>query len=608
MTRSDGTSQGIFRGVRRVYLHASKRRRMQFWVVVSLMLVGALVEIVSLGAVMPFLALIANPGDVAGAGPIRTVATALGWTEAGDLLVPATVAFIAAAIISGGLRLLLSWAGSKFIMRLGHELTVDVYDKTLHQPYSYHVQQNTSELIASVAKVQRMTAGVLLALLEALVSAVLAFFILVALFVIDPVIAVASAFGFGSMYLAVSGATRRRLLTNSKIISIAETERVKAIQEGLGGIRDVLIGNAQHVYLAKFRDASLALNDSHTANMVIAASPRFVLETFGIVMISGLAMVLLRAGGKLSDFLPVLGALALGAQKLLPLLQRVYSGWTQALGNAQLMSDVLVQLDLDVDDAASRHARPLKAFRDSLVLRGVVFRYGQGPVTLKDVNLTIRKGSHVGVVGPTGSGKSTLIDILLGLLEPSEGAIEVDGEVLRGSALIAWQRNVAHVPQSIYLSDATIAENVAFGESLDELDMDMVREMARRVHLADFIESLPDGYNTEVGERGVRLSGGQRQRVGIARALYKKADVLVLDEATSALDGQTEASVMSAIEEIRKDLTIVTIAHRETTLRHCDKVVRIDAGSLVDEGTFEQVVVARRKAALPSESATTERP
>lgn len=584
---------GVLHEVRRIYLHATRRRRMQFWVLVALMVVGALVEIVSLGAVMPFLALIANPRDVAGAGPVRAVASAFGWTHADELLVPATVAFVAAAIFSGGLRLLLSWAGNKFIMRLGHELTVDVYDKTLHQPYRYHVEQNTSALIASVSKVLTVTLGVLLPLLEALVSAVLALFILLALFAIDPTIALASALGFGGMYLAVSRATRRQLSTNSKIIAEAETERVKIIQEGLGGIRDVLIDNAQHVYLAKFRGSSLALNDSRTANMVIAASPRFVLETFGIVMISVLALVLSRGGGGLSESLPVLGALALGAQKLLPLLQRVYQGWTQAAGNAQLVSDVLVKLDLPVEDARSRIARPPTAFRDSLVLRGVVFRYGDGPVTLKDVNLTIARGSHVGVVGPTGSGKSTLIDILLGLLEPTEGVVEVDGEVLRGGALVAWQRNVAHVPQSIYLSDATIAENIAFGEALDELDMDMVCEMARRVHLDAFIESLPAGYHTTVGERGVRLSGGQRQRVGIARALYKKADVLVLDEATSALDSETEASVMSAIEELRQDLTIITIAHRETTLRHCDKVIRIASGAVVEEGTFEQVVGGR---------------
>jgi ABC-type bacteriocin/lantibiotic exporter with double-glycine peptidase domain len=583
--------------LRKLYSHATPRRRWQFGALLLLMLVSAVGEVVSLGAVMPFLAILADPSQVEAAAPVVWISSMAGWDDSSDLLIPVTVVFVTATLVAGALRLLLAWAGTKFIYRFSHELSCLVYSNTLCQGYSYHISHNTSNHIALIQKVHIVSAGVLLPLLDGLVSCVIALCILIVLFLIDPTIAITSAFGFGGMYVFVSWVTRSQLAANGRKIAWAETERIKTVQEGLGGVRDVILDQVQHVFLATFRHVSLTLNDSRSVNQVIAVSPRFVLETFGLALIAVLALIMTDTPEGLAGALPVLGALALGAQKLLPLLQKVYQAWAQAAGNKKIVDEVVASLDLEVPPEVLLPRAPALPFRSSVSLRGVDFAYGEGALTLKQIDLDIPKGSHLGIVGTTGSGKSTLVDLLLGLLAPTRGVVEVDSVPLVGDVRQAWQRNVAHVPQAIFLADSTIGENIAFGLSPPEIDRELIRDIAARVQLLDFIDSLPDGLDTTVGERGVRLSGGQRQRIGIARALYKKADVLVLDEATSALDGDTEKSIMSAIESLRSQLTIITIAHRETTLTSCDQIIRIEAGRIQSQGTYAEVITAFRETA-----------
>jgi ABC-type bacteriocin/lantibiotic exporter with double-glycine peptidase domain len=317
-------------------------------------------------------------------------------------------------------------------------------------------------------------------------------------------------------------------------------------------------------------------------NTVIAVAPRFVVEASGMVLIAGFAVALSRGGGQLAAALPILGALAVGAQRLLPLLQSIYNAWAQIAGSHRLLADVADVLDLPGQPQVPE-APPL-AFRDRITFTAVGFRYRENERNiLEGINLEFPAGSRVGLVGKTGSGKSTAMDLLLGLLEPSEGRICVDGVPLTPQNIARWQRLVAHVPQAIYLSDASIAENIAFAEARDRIDMDRVKSAARRAALEDFVETLPDGYRTEVGERGVRLSGGQRQRIGIARALYRKASVLVFDEATSALDAATEREVIEAIKSLGHDLTIILIAHRLSTLEICDTIYRIENGKITPQ-------------------------
>jgi ABC-type multidrug transport system fused ATPase/permease subunit len=297
-----------------------------------------------------------------------------------------------------------------------------------------------------------------------------------------------------------------------------------------------------------------------------------------MVLIAGLAVMMARGEGGIAAALPVLGALALGAVRMLPLLQLVYNGWTQVAGNLHNMLNVLDVLDQPMPQAEhlrQKSGQPLPFSRE-IVLEKLGFSYHEGgkPV-FEGLDLTIPRGSRVGIVGKTGSGKSTLTDLIMGLLEPTEGTIRVDGEALTPANVTRWQARIAHVPQAIYLSDGTIAENIAFGVAPAEIEIERMRTAARQAAIADFFETLPQGYETIVGERGVRLSGGQRQRIGIARALYRNADVLVFDEATSALDNETETAVMEAVYCLDRNLTVLIIAHRVSTLRRCDRTLHL---------------------------------
>jgi ABC-type multidrug transport system fused ATPase/permease subunit len=407
--------------------------------------------------------------------------------------------------------------------------------------------------------------------------------------------------GFGGSYAAITWAFRRRLRLNSRRIASERTLLIKALQEGLGGIRDVLLDGTQPVYCDVYRQADVPLRRAQANIAVIGSGPRFIMEALGMVLIAVLAYGLRNRPGGMATALPVLGALALGAQRLMPALQQGYSAWTGILGSHGSLADALELLDQPVPAELLQPAPDPLPFQDAIRFEGVRFRYAsEGPWVLDDLNLTVRKGARVGFVGATGSGKSTALDLLMGLLTPTEGAVLVDGQPISGNRARAWQRTIAHVPQSIYLADTTIAENIAFGIPRDAIDLSRVKEAARQAHIADFIESRDEGYNAFVGERGVRLSGGQRQRIGIARALYKRASVLVFDEATSALDNATEQSVMEAIEALDRELTILLIAHRLTTVRRCDTIVEMEHGRVVAQGTYEQLLESSRSFRPPA--------
>lgn len=563
----------------RLWRQLSARRKRQFFGVIGLMLLGAVAEAVTLGAVLPFLAVFADPSEVSRFPLIQNGLEAIGLGDPGRLLLALTLLFAAAAIGAGAVRIVLAWASNRYAFMLGHDLGVGVYDRVLHMPYSYHVARNTSEVIAAIQKVQLVTSGMLLPLMQAASAALIGIFIVATLIVINPVISLAAFGAFGLLYLAVSVFSRRILRANSKIIARAQSERVQAVQEGLGGIREVLLEGSQPVFVSRFTDIDEDLRVAQATNTFLGVAPRFVIEAAGMVLIVVLAYALGRGSAGMPGVLPVLGALALGAQRLLPLMQRGYTGWTRILSNAHVLDDVLGLLETPLP-APSGPAREDLAFAREVTFSRVSFRYGGDDQTvLHDIHFTVPKGARVGIMGRTGAGKSTTVDLLMGLLEPTRGRILIDGRRLDATTRRAWQRQIAHVPQTIFLSDSSIAQNIAFGVPEGDIDHARVREAAHQAELASFIEGLPEGYATTVGERGVRLSGGQRQRVGIARALYKRAKVLVLDEATSALDDDTEAAVMDAIDRLSGDLTIFIIAHRRSTIERCDMLIRFDDGT-----------------------------
>jgi ATP-binding cassette subfamily B protein len=429
--------------------------------------------------------------------------------------------------------------------------------------------------------------------MQAGIAVFISLFIVIALILVDPFTALAAAAAFSLIYLLVSAATRRRLALNSEIIGSTWDERVKIVQESLGGIRDVIIDSSQAVYVDAFERVDDRFTVAKTNTAFIGAAPRFVIEALGMILIAILASVISAREGGFAGALPILGALALGAQRLLPLLQQIYVGWSLAAGNSSVLAQVLdlLRLPADEEGAAEKQAKPLP-LGERISVEHVGFAYaGRRAPALQDVSFDIPRGCRVALIGRTGSGKSTLADLLMGLIEPGAGRITVDGVPLTRENRRSWQRSIAHVPQAIFLADASIARNIAFGVPPDAIDRKRVIAAGRKAQLDEFVAALPEGYDTHAGERGVRLSGGQRQRLGIARAIYKEASVLVLDEATSALDDATEAAVMQALDQLGDEgRTIIMIAHRLSTVSRAEIVVRLDNGRLAELGSYAEVV------------------
>ena len=556
------------------------------------MLVSAFAEVVSLGAVLPFLGILVAPEHVFNHPIVTNLVQAWGITSAEQLVLPLTIAFALVALMAGVIRILLLWASTRLAVSSGADFSFEVYRRTLHQPYQVHVARNSSEVISGISnKVNNVVFGVLVPLLTLVSSTVLFVVIMFALIAIDPIVALVAAIGFGASYALITWMSRRRLHRNSQRIAYKQTQVVKALQEGLGGIRDVLLDGTQSVYCEIYRQADHPLRHAQGSNVFIAGSPRPAMEALGMVLIAALTYGLSRQVGGITTALPVLGALALGAQRLLPALQHIYGAWASIAGSHTSLVDTIELLDQPLPVEIMQPAPTPLLFKRDIQFRDVRFRYSNDdPWVLDGLNLVIAKGARVGFVGSTGSGKSTTLDLLMGLLTPTEGKLLVDGQPISGISVRAWQKNIAHVPQSIYLADTTLAENIAFGVPSDTIDLDRVQQAARQAQIADFIESSPEGYQAYVGERGIRLSGGQRQRIGIARALYKQANVLVFDEATSALDNSTEQSVMEAIEGLNRDLTVLLIAHRLSTVRGCDNIVELEHGRVVAQGTYEQLL------------------
>lgn len=566
-----------------IFASVPPRRRIQLLLLLGLMLLGALAEVVSLGAIVPFLALLVDPAQALQKPFLAWLRVFLAPGSAEDARWLFTLLFAATAVTAGVVRVALVYAIAKINFGIGHELGSEVYRRTLHQSYEVHVARNSSEVLGGLNKVE-IVVWVVYHLLTTISSVFMAMFIVTALVLIDPIVAAVALLGFGGIYVAVSLVSRMRLSRNSQVIGTAYNMRVQTVQEGLGGIRDVLLSHAQHLFLRRFNEIDWPFRQAQASNSIIQPTPRFVVEALGLVLFAFLGYYMTSSGGGIAAAIPTLGALALGAQRLMPLLQQAYQGWVYVAGNRQALVDVLELLQQPVEREAGAHVTPLP-FEREIRFEKVSFRYQpQLPYVLHELDLTIPKGARVGFIGTTGSGKSTVMDLLMGLLLPSAGRILVDNAPLAGTTRLAWQRNVAHVPQAIFLADASFAENIAFAVPVEQIDLARVRQAAERAQISEFIESSKDGYAVTVGERGVRLSGGQRQRLGIARALYKQAEVLVFDEATSALDNETEAAVMQAIQSLDGELTIVIIAHRLSTLQGCDIIYRLDNGRIVPVG------------------------
>jgi len=572
--------------------HISKRRQKQFLLLLILMIIASLAEIISIGIVLPFLGVITAPEQVYQHVLMQPVIQILALTEPKQLLLPLTILFITAALLAGVIRLTLLYAMTRLSFATGADLSLNIYRRTLYQAYEVHVSRNSSEVINGIiTKTGTVIGGVISPILSLISSIVLFVGIMGALFAINPTIALSASIGFGLLYWIVIHYTKTHLKNNSQTIADQSTQIIKSLQEGLGGIRDVLIDGTQQFYCKLYRNADLPLRRASGSNAFISGSPRYAMEAIGMTLIAGIAYLMTQQEDGVATAIPVLGALALGAQRLLPVLQQAYTSYSTIKGSKSSFEDVLNLLNQPLPEYVDQPLPESISFVKEIKLNNLNFRYTEdSPWVLKNVNLSLKKGSCIGFMGVTGSGKSTLLDIIMGLLPATEGGLMIDNQAINSQNRRAWRSHIAHVPQNIYLSDSTIEENIAFGIAKELIDHQRVKKSARQAQIAELIEEWKDGYQTFVGERGIRLSGGQRQRIGIARALYKQANVLIFDEATSALDNETERAVMNAIKDLDEEITILIIAHRLTTLKGCDKIIKLEKDYTVRIGSYKEVV------------------
>jgi ABC-type multidrug transport system fused ATPase/permease subunit len=569
------------------------RRRQLFWLQL-LSLASAFGEVANLGALNPFLQLLANPNEnLRAIGPLAV--TLRGLPEQ-YLLIVLGLGFIAVVAFSTALRVITIQVQLRLSALIGADLGDQVFAAVLQKPFLWHLQHNSSSVLSFLTKDVEVVSGSIQALLQVIVNFTILVLLGASLITLAPGIMAAISALLAGFYFLVFRFTRAGLRADGEKATSNYQSSLKVAQEGLGGIRDVLLDRSQPFFLNCYSSRNRSSRLANAAINTKAQIPRYLIEGFAVLLIVGLSISMEVTGRGIEQQLPLLGTLTLGAYRLLQPIQQCFTSLSIVQANKASLHRIqpfLKPLSSSSQEFLLSEIKlpPLQPGTPLLELAGVGFSYGTGPLVLRDLGLAIRAGERLAFVGTTGSGKSTTSDLILGLLAPSEGKVFVHGEDLHGSfgLVEAWQARVAHVPQHIYLSDASFAANIAFGVPDGQINLLRVRQAAEQARIAALIESSPEGYGTLVGERGVRLSGGQRQRIGIARALYRQAELLVLDEATSALDNRTEAEVMAAIDSLDRTITVILIAHRLSTVQRCDRIVVMKEGRIAGMGTYQEL-------------------
>lgn len=581
------------------------RERRNLYLLFCAVLVMAGLEVVSVASIMPFLSIASDPSMVQENGYLHWVYSTFGFSDTNAFLIALGFGALTALVVCNAFIVFTMWALQRYVWGRNHSLSRRLLRSYLYRPYEYFLTHNSSELGKNILEeVKEVSNQMLKPGLQGLAKGIVALAIIGFLIFVDVVVAGFSAFVLGVAYAIVYLSVRSRLDRTGEERVKANTERYQFVSEAFGGIKEVKLRGKEEAFLDQYDGPSkrYALCQAHYR--VIRKAPRYLLEAVAFGGIILIAVYLIAMENNVQQVIPMLGLYAFAGYRLMPALQRAFKGIASARFNIAALKTLHRDLqqrakgrpDMSRNDLSAAPNESL-ALNDRLVLDNISFAYpGAEEPAIKQLSLEVPAHATIGFVGKTGSGKTTLVDLILGLLQPQEGSISVDGTPLREDTIRLWQKDLGYVPQEIYLSDDTVARNIAFGVPRDEIDMGTVRDAARRAHIAEFIEEeLPNQWETVVGERGVKLSGGQRQRIGIARALYHNPSVLVFDEATSALDQATEASVVEAIYDLEGDHTMLMIAHRLSTVKRADNIVMLEQGRKVGEGTYDELAERHSK-------------
>jgi ABC-type multidrug transport system fused ATPase/permease subunit len=572
-----------------------KRRGGLVFCVVTCM---AVFEVAGVASVMPFLSVMGNPELVESNEFLAMLFAGLDFESRQRFLIFLGVSAFVIVLFSSIFRVFAHYVMNRFVEMRRHSVAERLLETYLRQPYVFFLGRHSGDLAKSIlSEVDLLVQNVFRPGLQAAAYAVVAVAILLLLIAVDPWLAIGVASCIGGLYALIYLVVRGLLSRIGRERADANLQRFTTASEALGGIKAIKLLGREHAYLSRFRPASIRLSRHMANNATLGLAPKFLIEAVAIGGVLVLAVLLMVTTGGVGEILPILGLYAFAGYKLLPAFQNIYSGVAKLRFGGAAVDDIHRDLHQRVTlTQIDQHMPAALSLNEEIRLEAVAFTYPAArEPALEGINVTVPAATTVGLVGGTGAGKTTLVDIVLGLLYPTEGRLTVDGVPVTDENVRAWQQALGYVPQEIFLSDASVAENIAFGVPASEVDYIAIERAARMAQVHNFIvNQLPNGYGTEVGERGVRLSGGQRQRIGIARALYNDPDVLVFDEATSALDNATERAVMKAVNDLHEQKTIILIAHRLSTVESCDRIYLLEDGQLVDSGTYSELLTHSR--------------
>ena len=575
------------------------RERRMAWLVLVVIIVAALSAALMVGSVMPFLAVLADPSRIQSVAVLSWAYETFGFTSIYSFLIALGLFSFAVIVTASAVQIAKTWAVARFAWRRLYSISHRVLGGFLAQPYAFFLNRHSGEMGPRVL-VEPLR--VVLQFYRPAAELIAASFTIVAIIAmllwVEPIVALVSLVILGGIYGMVYRSTRRHLRALGQTSVAADRERYRMTNESFAGIKDIKLLGRERAYLGRYAKPSMQQANAEVKITVLSQVPHYALQAIALGGVIVLCIVLvdpdaITSTAALGDVLPVLGVFAFAGQRLMPELSRVYASLAQIQAGTPAVEAIHDDLfsNLRQDPLPTTDGVAL-GLRENLVLDAISYTYpASDTVSIDGISIAIRAGEKIGIVGASGAGKTTLVDLILGLLEPGSGRLVADGTAIHAGNLRDWMRTVGYVPQDIFLTDASICENIALGASPEDIDHAGVRRAAGIARIDEFIRTeLPEGYDTQIGERGVRLSGGQRQRLGIARALYHDADLIVFDEATSALDNLTERDVMQAIGALPGNKTLLMIAHRLSTIKSCDRIVVLDRGRLAGFDTWENLM------------------
>ena len=575
----------------------TKQERSRIFLLLGMILIMALLDTVGVASIMPFMGLLANPQLVESNFFLKTAYTSFGFLDPMAFLFGLGLLTFVLLILSLTFKAFSSYLQTRFALMCEYSISRRLVEGYLYQPYSWFLNRHSADLGKTIlSEVSAVINTGMIPLLTLISQVIATIALIVLLLIVDPLLAFSVCLALGFAYGIIFSLTRRWLKRLGGARISANQERYTAISEAFGAAKEVKVGRLEDVYIQRFATPAANYAKSQATVQLIAQLPRYILEAIAFGGMLVVMLYLISKGGSFANALPIVALYAFVGYRLMPALQQIYRAVTYLRFAGPAIN--ILHADLMSLHSIDSQAANMKSMilNQTIALTNIVYSYPNAPQpTLKGINLSIPARSTIAFVGTTGSGKTTSVDVILGLLEPQEGSLKIDGQVITDANRRQWQSAIGYVPQQIYLSDDTVVANIAFGVSLKDVDLKAVERAAKVANLHDFVtDSLPQGYNTKVGERGVRLSGGQRQRIGIARALYHNPQVLILDEATSALDGLTEQAVMEAVNNLAHKMTIILIAHRLSTVRQCHRIYVLEGGKVEATGTYEELIASSR--------------